>query len=288
MGHLLADVRPMNEPAPFAPAPEAPQHAPMAPPAPPAPPAPAGFAQPTDPAAALDVTAPLMMQPPVAPHAAPAMPAAPAFAGQQQPEQPAAPRFEQIVPSAPSFQQLASAPAEQQHHVEHPQSPAMPAHADHVVHHAMPAGYDEPPAPVGGVATATPQDLAERAALAPVPVDGAAPAASTPEWASPGWALVLAMFALTWQLVSYYAREILPSVKASGTLLSNFDEIVGNAPLVGSSLGGIVGMVLGFGGLILMLLGVRAGLREPVLQGVIGFLSIVALAATVLLPKLAG
>jgi hypothetical protein len=262
----------MNEPAPFAP--EAMQHAPTAPPAPPAPPAPTGFAMPADPAAALDVTAPLMMQPP---GAAPAMPAAPAMAEHAQPQQ--------IMPSAMSFQELAAAPAQPAHHAEHPQSLAMPAQAGQVAHHAMPAGFDEAPAAVGGAASA--EDLAERAAFAQ-DTAADAPAGTVPEWASPGWALVLAMFALTWQLVSYYARDILPGVKASGTLLSNFDEIVGNAPLVGSSLGGIVGMVLGFGGLILMLLGVRAGLREPVLQGVIGLLSVIALAATVLLPKIAG
>jgi hypothetical protein len=256
------------------------------------------------------------------------------FAQQLAPQQAAAaPQVEQIMPQAMSFTEMAAAPAAPPapaapHHDEHPTSLAMPAQAMHgEAVHSMPAGYDQAPAAIGGVAAASPEDLADRAgsgkpdkaakarakarakaakakqkALAagePMPAGApefagapdlaVAPAAGTadvPEWASPGWALVLAMFALTWQLVSYYAREILPSVKASGTLLSNFDEIVGNAPLLGSSIGGFVGMVLGVGALALMLLGVRSGLREPVLQGAIGLLAGIALAATVLLPML--
>jgi hypothetical protein len=155
--------------------------------------------------------------------------------------------------------------------------------------HAMPAGYDQAPVAIGGVAAASPEDLADRAAAMPVDAAAAAarPAGDVPAWAQPGLALGLAVLAVTWQLVSFYAREILPTAKASAEFtLSNFDEIVGNAPLLGTSLGGMVGMLLGFGSLILLLLGVRGGIREPMLQAAIGLLGGIALAATVLLPAL--
>lgn len=242
----------MTEPAPAWPhmphAPDAPP-APVAPPPPP--PLPAGFTIPTDAASMLDVSVPL----------APALPDA-----------------------APHYQPALAVAA--------PPMPAMPAPSAPVQPSEAPA------APAGGVAAASPDDLVElrdprelREAHAerdsdsstapPLPTGAAAGI-----WA-PSVALVAAMFALAWQLVSYYAASVLPHRVAAGVTLDHYDTIVRGLPLVDGVAGGIVGTVLGIGTLALLLLGVRRGMREPVLQGAVALLASIAAAGTVLLPRLA-
>jgi hypothetical protein len=262
----------MNSPAPewpAAPAPDptgaAPVAAPMAPPAPPAPLAAAPdapaiqampqFAPPASPEAMLDVTAPLM----------------PASMPQQ--------------PSAPDF---AAHP-----HVEHPTSLAMPtAEPTHAPAGAMPTFAEVgsfSPQQIGGVTTAHPADLADRAALAP----DVAPAHDsgvdpTGQWWAPGIALVLAVAAVAWQIIAFYARVQLPVVRTSGNPLTNFDNIVGSLPLADSALGQGVGVLLAAGALGIVLYGSRRGLREPQLQITIGAIAAVSLLAMLVLPMLRG
>ncbi len=270
----------MNQPAPDWPAAPTPDAAAAAPPMPPAPPAPAApapkqamppFAPPASPEAALDVTAPLM---PVMPQ----QPAAPDFsapAGFAAPETFAAP-------------QRGLAP-----HVEHPTSLAMPA-ADPTAAPAaaMPSFADVmtgSPQPIGGVAAADPADLADHAATTiEFTIEPDADVDPTGQWWAPGIALVLAVAALAWQLVSFYARVQLPEVRASQTPLTNFDNVVGNLPLAGSAIGQIVGVVLAAGALGIVLYGSRRGLREPQLQVTIGAIAAVSLLAMFGLPMLRG
>ncbi len=110
--------------------------------------------------------------------------------------------------------------------------------------------------------------------------------AELPIWAHPGNALILAIAALAWQFLSYYAREQLPSLEQSGAVLSNFDTFVGSLPLAGSSIGAIVGVLLAAGALGSLFAGHRAGLREPVLQGVVATVSVISIALVALLPML--
>jgi hypothetical protein len=119
-------------------------------------------------------------------------------------------------------------------------------------------------------------------------VDAAAEPSEIPGWASPGSALVLAMAALAWQLVSYYASEQLPVVQASGAVLTYFDQLVAALPLASTPFGMIFGSLLGCVALGMVLLGTRRGVREPVLQVAVGGIAGIAIAATVLLPMVAG
>lgn len=277
----------MNQPAPdwpAAPAADAPP-APMAtPPAPAAPPLQAmpQFAMPTSPEAALDVTAPLM---PVMPQ----QPSAPGFDAPPMDAAPtgfAAPQAGLAAPHAPSAPALAP-------HVDHPTSLAMPT-ADHAQHHAMPTFAEAgsfSPQQVGGVAAAHPADHADRAALAGAPsdaLDAVADIDPTGQWWAPGIALVLAVAALAWQLVAFYARVQLPAVRASQTPLTNFDNVVGSVPLASSSLGQVVGILLAAGALVIVLYGSRRGLREPQLQVAIGAIAALSMLAMVFLPLLRG
>lgn len=275
----------MNEHAlSYAPAAEAPTAAPAppAPPAPPALPAPLGFAMPSGAAAALDVTAPLV----------PLQPAAP-----QQHAASVQPQHEQVMPAPINFVALAAAPAAAPAEPDapaavvaqsdHPTSLAMPVQAaDAAPVQAMPEGLEPAAAAhatIGGVEAVSPHDLADLHRAA-----DAVPAPAAQGLASPGIALVVAMFALTFQLVAYYAREVLPGVKAAGAPLVKFDEIVGAIPLIEGPAGTMLGMLLGVTGLVLLLVGVRAGVRDPGLQVAIGLIAALATAATVLLPMLAG
>ncbi len=124
----------------------------------------------------------------------------------------------------------------------------------------------------------------------PISITAAAdePADAASVWWAPGNALVLAVAALAWQFVSYYARVQLPIVESSGAPLTNFDSVVSNLPLAGSSLGPIVGLLLAAGALAIVLVGTRKGLREPALQGGIGALSLVSMLLVAVLPKIAG
>lgn len=178
-------------------------------------------------------------------------------------------------------------PVEHEHEHEHPASLAMPVqHAQHpeqAYAPAMPSFHDTMAQPAHDVEPAS--DLGDPAASADAPH---APAASGSVLLAPATALMLAMFALAWQLVSYYARVQLPGIESSGGVLDRFDVLVGALPLLGSTLGPIIGAMLGAGALVLVFLGARRGVREPVLQGAVGLLGALALLAPVALPKLFG
>lgn len=108
------------------------------------------------------------------------------------------------------------------------------------------------------------------------------------QWWSPANALVLAVAALTWQFISFYAREQLPGVKASGAELRGFDRLVETLPLAGTSAGRVVGVVLAAVALAVVLHGIRRGLREPVIQGIVAVVAVLSLALIAVLPALVG
>jgi hypothetical protein len=136
--------------------------------------------------------------------------------------------------------------------------------------------------------TISPMPELEPAGAVAVDAEAAAEPGELPAWASLGTALVLAMAALAWQFVSYYASEQLPVVQASGAVLTYFDQIVAALPLASSSFGMVFGSLLGCIALGMVLLGARRGVREPVLQLAVGGIAGSAIAATVLLPMVAG
>lgn len=286
----------MNQPAPDWPAAPTPD-APVAPPAPLAPPAPAPlaavldspaiqampqFAPPSSPEAALDITAPLM---PVMPQ----QPVDPAYAAPQQPSAPgfAAPEGFGTPDGFPAPQAgLAAAP-----HADHPTSLAMPT-ADHApVANAMPTFADSAtrfgaPQQIGGVTAAHPADLADRAVEPAFAAElGDDP---TGQWWAPGIGLVLAVAALAWQLVAFYARVQLPVVRTSDQPLTNFDNVISSVPLADSAIGQIVGVLLAAASLAIVLYGSRRGLREPQLQIAIGVIAALSLLCMVALPVLRG
>ncbi|MCW2927501.1 MAG: hypothetical protein JWM86_1469 [Thermoleophilia bacterium] len=113
---------------------------------------------------------------------------------------------------------------------------------------------------------------------------GAAPAA----WWSPGTALVVAMLALAWQLVSFYAREQFPKRESAGLPLDRFDTLFGSMPLVGTPVGAFVGMAFAVAAGIVLYIGHGRGVKEPVLQGAVATIAVLALAAPMLLMKVAG
>ncbi|MCW2922302.1 MAG: hypothetical protein JWL76_2176 [Thermoleophilia bacterium] len=305
----------MNQPAPdwpSAPTPDAPPAPMAAPPAPPAP-APLGappapplqampqFAMPTSAEAALDVTAPLM---PIAPQ----QPTAPAFAapdGFAAPEAFAAPEgfaapggFAPQGPLSPATGFAGPQAGLAAPHQDHPTSLAMPT-ADHAhVSNAMPTFAEAgsfTPQQLGGATAAHPGEFAGHDSFATdvMPALGpdlhAEPGVDpTGQWWAPGIALVLAVAALAWQLVAFYARVQLPEVRASQTPLTNFDNVVSSLPLASSSLGQIVGVLLAAGALGIVLYGSRRGLREPQLQVAIGAIAAISLLAMVALPVLRG
>jgi hypothetical protein len=106
-------------------------------------------------------------------------------------------------------------------------------------------------------------------------------------WWSPGTALVLSMAAVSWQLVSYYARVQLPLVEASGGQLTYFDLGVRSLPLAGSSFGVVPGLMLAAAAVGILVYGARRGLRDPVLQLIVGMLAAVAIMLASLLPMIA-
>jgi len=103
-------------------------------------------------------------------------------------------------------------------------------------------------------------------------------------WWSPGTALMLVWVTLAWQFTGHYAREILPSKRASGAELIRFDDILGSVPLLSTSAGQFVGYALFVGTVALIWVGIRKGARDPVLQGVVAVLAVVALVAPLVLP----
>jgi hypothetical protein len=80
----------------------------------------------------------------------------------------------------------------------------------------------------------------------------------------------------------------LPVKTSTGTALDRFDSIAGALPLASSKLGGFLGTILAAGAILLVLMAVRRGEREPVLFGAIGAIGAIALLAPVLLPHVAG
>lgn len=273
---MHADAPGMSQPAPQpfvdpsgAPAPQQPlAPAPAFAPALAAPPAPAVVPMPpSSPAQALDMGVPLQhsFAAPAAPvEPAPAAPpVAPAAAPESAFAHPAAP----AAPPEPAFVHPAAPPAELPADAW-PASPAVPTAA------AMPAPVTASPA--GFEPAAIPE------------AEPAAPADASTAWWAIGNALLLAVAALAWQLISFYAREQLPAVESSGAPLTRFDQIVGSLPLAGSSVGMVPGVVLALGALGLVAYGSRQGYRDPLLQGVVAGLALLSLALVALLPVIAG
>jgi hypothetical protein len=140
---------------------------------------------------------------------------------------------------------------------------------------------------------AAPPGLAAPAvAAAPAPAsspDAAAPAVDpNTAWWAPAHALVLAMAALTWQFIAYYASEQLPVLQTSGAPLTKLDEIVGNVPLIGTAAGPFFGMALAAGALAMLLVGTRKGVRAPGLQLAVGAIAAMSILLVVALPRLVG
>lgn len=171
-----------------------------------------------------------------------------------------------------------------------PPAPDQPVHDAAFAMPTEPAAALDVTAPLATMPAAAPAaDPVAPAAAEPAAAEPAADADPTGAWWAPGNALVLAIAGLAWQLLSYYAREQLPALEASGATLTNFDNVVSNLPLAGSMpLGPIVGVLLAGGALALTLAGSRKGLKEPVLQGAVAAIALVSLLLVVALPKLVG
>lgn len=168
---------------------------------------------------------------------------------------------------------------------EPPHAPAVP-----VTSPVSAYGGPDAPAPIGGVAAASPADLAE---LHAAPATGEPPAAATAvdpngQWWSPANALVLGMVALMLQLVAFYAHDQLPTRESAGLPLDRFDTIVSSLPVIGSGLGPILAVLVAAGALAILLVGIRRGVRETVLQGATGALAGLAVLGSALLPVLLG
>ena len=84
---------------------------------------------------------------------------------------------------------------------------------------------------------------------------------------TPRLGLLVGVLGMTWQLVALYARELLPGKVASGATLDRFDSLVGSVGVLESSAGALIGLVLCVGALVIVALGARVGVRQPVLQG---------------------
>jgi hypothetical protein len=155
----------------------------------------------------------------------------------------------------------------------------------------MPAGL-MPADPAAALDVSAPLGATADPVLALVPDAPAAEAAAAVDpntaWWSPAHALVLAVAALTWQFIAYYASEQLPVLQASGAPLTKLDEIVGDMPLIGSAAGPLIGILLAAGALAMLLVGTRKGVRAPGLQGAVGAIAAVSVLLVVALPKLVG
>lgn len=167
--------------------------------------------------------------------------------------------------------------------VQMPTDPAAALHAGMPLQHSFQSAHAPQPAAV------EPEPLVP--VEAPQPVDASppldAPTPASVAW-TPGIGLLLAVSAISWQFVAFYAREQLPVLESSGAPLTRFDQIVGSLPLAGSSIGAFIGIGLAAAALVVVLLGARRGLREPGLQGLVGALALVGVALTVGLPRIAG
>lgn len=267
---------------------------PTAPPQPPSVPAPAfdpGTPAPPPPqpgavAPAAPIAPAAQLIPPAIPLAVATAPAAPApAAGATAPAAPAeaiAPPAQFLLPTdAATMLNAGAALTHVSAQLEEPPSVIQAAEGAPV--HRLDAGAA--PVAIGGVTAATAADLADRAAAAPAP-------SPTPmgesTWWSPANALVFAVAALTWQFISFYAREQLPGVKASGADLRGFDSLVNALPLAASHPGRFVGVALAACAIGILFQGTRRGLREPVLQGIVGAVCALSLVLIVALPALHG
>jgi hypothetical protein len=161
------------------------------------------------------------------------------------------------------------------------QSPVAAAPEGQLTSQAMPpaaawSGANEPTARDDVAAAALPATRASAAATPTVQL-----------WWSPGTALVLAMAAVTWQVVSYYARVQLPLVEASGGQLTYFDLGVRSLPLAGSAFGVVPGLMMAVAAVGILVYGGRRGLRDPALQLIVGMLAAGAIVLASLLPMIA-
>jgi hypothetical protein len=171
-----------------------------------------------------------------------------------------------------------------------------PCPAQHVQPAAMDVG-DPIPAALGAALEAGPAGLVEPTGAAaatdalplPLPTEPAGTAVDgSGGWWSTGNALVLAVAAISWQFVAYYASVQLPAVVASGQELTYFDQVVGKLPLASSSLGVLPGIALGMAALALLGIGRRRGLRDTGMQVLVGALALVGILLSQLLPILVG
>jgi MFS family permease len=87
-------------------------------------------------------------------------------------------------------------------------------------------------------------------------------------WHAIEHAIVVAAIALMVELVATYARTVLPKREQAGALLDQFDVIVGSLPLLGSSLGAMLGPLIAVVALTMLAAGWRVSERALVLQTV--------------------
>lgn len=222
-----------------------------------------GFALPAEMAAALDVTAPL-----AAVTAGPEAPVVPSAAVPASIEQGAPP---------PAHLPSMAMPAVVEHPRVAPQPIAtisIPGHAPGV--HSL-SVLPEPEDHEAAAQAAAAQAVAkERELLGTVP----APRGER-SWDAPSCALMLAIVAMTWQLVAHYAREVLPAVVASGAPLDVFDSTAGKLPFAGSTIGALLGFAMGAAALWLLRTHLQAGTRDARLQRATAVAAVVALLLTV-------
>lgn len=105
---------------------------------------------------------------------------------------------------------------------------------------------------------------------------------------APGTMIVMAMVALSWQLIAFYGRRQLPVKIADGKPLDRFDTIVDSLPFVTTVPGQGIAVLLAGASAILALLAIRKGHTELTLYGAICGIGTVAVLLTVILPKVAG
>ncbi|MCW2961324.1 MAG: hypothetical protein JWM90_1711 [Thermoleophilia bacterium] len=199
--------------------------------------------------------------------AAPAAAAAPAPAPAHEPETLA------DVPAAQAAFEAATAGSP----YALPEPAADPMPDQHLRSLAMP-GVDHEPGPALSLAPELPAPVTEP--------EGGIDVSGTVR--SPSVAIIAGMFALAWQLITFYGAAILPGRLTSGGALDRFDQIVDRLPLAGGSGGTVVGMLAALCAAGLLAVSWRSGVRETLLQGAAAFLVFLALTAPLLLPKLFG
>lgn len=117
-----------------------------------------------------------------------------------------------------------------------------------------------------------------------VPAPGDEPVDPSGRWWSPGTALMLAIFAFAFQMCTFYAREIVPQMQIEDK--KRLEVILEGSSWFASGAMPFVGALLALGSVGLLWVGIRRGVRAPLLQGAIGFVALLAVGSTVVLPAL--